>query len=713
MKPNSDPSAILPAPESRAGAAWLAVFLLLAAVLLVGGWLYYRNYARGFRAEADRQLTAIAALKVGELVRYRKERLGDAGLLQNNPVFSQLVRRCLESHEADARRQLQAWLGTFAAHYQYDRAILIDPQGAVRLAMPEVSEPVSAAGLAHATECLGTGQILMLDFFRHEYDQRVYLDVLTPIFDETDGHRPLGVVVFRIDPTATLYPFIQHWPVPSATGETLLVRREGSEVLYLNELRFDPGSALRRRSPLTTPALPAAAAALGRQGIMVGNDYRGHPVCAALQAVPDSGWFMIAKLDLTEVFAPLLQRLWQVLVTTVVSAVGAGVALAWHQQRAWVYRERALAADSLRESEENHRLLIENLSSGVVVHAADSAILLANPQAASLLGLTQSQLQGRVAIDPMWCFLQADGTPMAVAEYPVNQVLATGEPLVDQMLGIRRPDLERPVWVLCNAYPQCDAKGRLTQVVVHFYNITERKLAEEQLQRTMADLQRSNRELEQFASIASHDLQEPLRMVSSYVQLLAQRYEGQLDDKADKYIHYAVDGAIRMQTLINDLLDYSRVGLRGQPLAPIASQAALDQALVNLQPLIAENHADITHEDLPQVHADAAQLVLVFQNLIANAIKFRRPDCLPQIRVSARSGPGGWRFAVTDNGIGIEPQHAERVFQIFQRLHTRAEYPGTGIGLAICQRVIERHGGKIWFESTPGQGTTFFFTLPA
>jgi light-regulated signal transduction histidine kinase (bacteriophytochrome) len=200
-------------------------------------------------------------------------------------------------------------------------------------------------------------------------------------------------------------------------------------------------------------------------------------------------------------------------------------------------------------------------------------------------------------------------------------------------------------------------------------------------------------------------------MVSSYTQLLAQRYEGQLDDTARKYIHYAVDGAIRMQTLINDLLAYSRVGTRSQPLAPTDSHSALGEAIRNLVVMIEENHAIVTNDDLPTVRADASQLVLVFQNLLANAIKFRRED-LPRVHVYAQDHGREWVFSVQDNGIGIAPQHAERVFVIFQRLHTREEYPGTGIGLAVCQRIVERHGGKIWFESEPGKGATFFFTMP-
>ena len=239
----------------------------------------------------------------------------------------------------------------------------------------------------------------------------------------------------------------------------------------------------------------------------------------------------------------------------------------------------------------------------------------------------------------------------------------------------------------------------------------KRERQQDKLKRALADLARSNRELEQFAYVASHDLQEPLRMVSSYTQLLADRYEEKLDDKARKYIAYAVDGAIRMQRLIGDLLTYSRVGTRGGPPAPTDAHAALGEALGNLAAAIAENHAIITNDDLPTVRADASQLVQVFQNLLGNAIKFHGPE-LPCIHVSAKAEDDEWVFSVKDNGIGIDPQYKEKMFVIFQRLHTRQEYAGTGIGLALCRRIIERHGGRIWFESAPGKGATFSFTLP-
>jgi light-regulated signal transduction histidine kinase (bacteriophytochrome) len=199
--------------------------------------------------------------------------------------------------------------------------------------------------------------------------------------------------------------------------------------------------------------------------------------------------------------------------------------------------------------------------------------------------------------------------------------------------------------------------------------------------------------------------------VASYTQLLAERYEGQLDEKAKKYIAYVVDGAIRLQRLVNDLLTYSRVGTRGNPIETTDAHALLGEAIRNLATTIEESKAIVTNEDLPMVRADAPQLGQVFQNLLANAIKFRGED-FPRVHVSARDEGREWVFSVRDNGIGIDRQYAERIFVIFQRLHTRQEYPGTGIGLAVCKRIVERHGGKIWFESEPGKGSTFFFTVP-
>ncbi len=257
----------------------------------------------------------------------------------------------------------------------------------------------------------------------------------------------------------------------------------------------------------------------------------------------------------------------------------------------------------------------------------------------------------------------------------------------------------------------CTQVGTKHLFTVILRDITERKLAEEALAHNLAELARSNSELEQFAYVASHDLQEPLRMVASYTQLLAEQYRGKLDERADKYIGYAVEGALRMQTLVQDLLAFSRSGGNGLDPKSTDCNGVVEEAMQNLHSAIEESGAVVSHEKLPVIAADRSQLLQVLQNLIGNAIKFRGAGP-PAISVSAERQDGEWQFAVTDNGIGIAPEHQESIFVIFRRLHTRAEYVGNGIGLAICKRIVEHHGGRIWVESRPGQGSSFHFTLP-
>ncbi len=249
------------------------------------------------------------------------------------------------------------------------------------------------------------------------------------------------------------------------------------------------------------------------------------------------------------------------------------------------------------------------------------------------------------------------------------------------------------------------------RVRIYGEDITERKRVEEALQQTAEALERSNKDLEQFASVASHDLQEPLRTVSGFVQLLQKKYANQLDTEADTFIEYAVDGTRRMETLIKNLLAYSRVTTRGTELVPTDAGAALRQALDNLHATIQDAGAEITYGELPTVRADGTQLAQLFQNLIGNALKFHG-GAPPKIHVDASRQGDHWLFSVRDNGIGIAPEFQDRIFLIFERLHSRQKYPGTGVGLAICKRIVDRHGGRIWVESKPGQGATFSFTLP-
>jgi light-regulated signal transduction histidine kinase (bacteriophytochrome) len=275
------------------------------------------------------------------------------------------------------------------------------------------------------------------------------------------------------------------------------------------------------------------------------------------------------------------------------------------------------------------------------------------------------------------------------------------------LFGLRRDGSQVPIEIGLN--PITTSQGSF--VLASIIDITERKRAEVELRQTVTELARSNAELEQFAYVVSHDLQEPLRAVTGMVQLLQQRYTGRLDARAEELIRHAVEGTTRMHTFITDLLAFAKIGAHDASLQPTDCAAVLTSVLANLDTAIRESGVVVTHDPLPTVMADPTQLGQLFQNLIGNAIKFRgnRP---PAVHLGVEQKEGEYLFAVHDNGIGMEAQNYERIFGVFQRLHTRQEYSGTGIGLAICKKIVERHGGRIWVESQPGLGSTFYFTLP-
>ena len=281
---------------------------------------------------------------------------------------------------------------------------------------------------------------------------------------------------------------------------------------------------------------------------------------------------------------------------------------------------------------------------------------------------------------------------------------------VEHLETVRLTKERRAIDVSVSVSPVRDQDGRIIGAAKILRDITQRKRAEEALQRTAADLARSNKDLEQFAYVASHDLREPLRMVTGFMGLLKDRCQGKLDAKADEYIYFASDAATRMQGLIDDLLTYSRAG-RGAMSERTDVAAVLDGVLKALTVSIEESGAVVTRDSLPTITSNRLELTQVFQNLIGNAVTFKG-ERRPEIHVGARRQANGWLFTVRDNGIGIDPQFADRIFMIFQRLHTREQYPGSGIGLAICKKVVERHGGRIWVESQPGAGSTFCFTIP-
>ena len=366
---------------------------------------------------------------------------------------------------------------------------------------------------------------------------------------------------------------------------------------------------------------------------------------------------------------------------------------------------RKAAEAHLAQMEGRYRGLLEAAPDAMVVVNTGGGIVLLNVQAEKQFGYHRNELVGQKVrnIIPEGFAERLVADALRSAEAALAQQIGTGI----ELSGRRKDGTEFPIEIMLS--PLEGAEGILVTAAIR--DISRRKAAEAQLLQKVEELKRSNEELGQFAYIASHDLQEPLRMVASYTQLLSRRYKGKLDSDADEFIAFAVDGASRMQRLIQDLLTFSRVGTKGKDLVETASERSLEQALVNLRGAIEESGALVTHDPLPAVLADEAQLVQLFQNLVGNAIKYQGPG-VPRVHISAaRNGDRRWVFSVRDNGLGIDPQYFERIFGMFQRLHKREEFAGTGIGLAICKKIAERHGSSITVQSQPGQGSTFLFSL--
>ncbi|MFD1563857.1 PAS domain S-box protein [Haloarchaeobius amylolyticus] len=361
--------------------------------------------------------------------------------------------------------------------------------------------------------------------------------------------------------------------------------------------------------------------------------------------------------------------------------------------------ERKKRERELEESEQRYRTLAENFPNGVVtLFDHDLEYTLVSGQGFDRIPLDPADAEGRY-FDDVWPEEESD-----TLEPALRAALAGEERSVELEYAGRE-------WVVY-AVPITDSRGDIFGGVTMAHDITERKEYQRKLEVTIARLEESNERLEQFAYAASHDLQEPLRMISSYLQLIESRYADELDADGEEFLAFAVDGAERMQDMIEGLLEYSRVETQGDPFEPVDLESALESVLSDLQFRIEETNAEIAAGDLPRIEGDADQLRQVFQNLLSNAIKYSGDDP-PRISVDAERRGREWKISIYDEGIGIEPDEQDRVFDVFQRLHSREEHAGTGIGLALCQRIVERHDGEIWVESEPGAGSTFSFTLPA
>ncbi len=860
----------------RTERVFLLVFVLLAAAILAAGAFYYIHYEQTFRTEVERQLSAIAELKMGELVQWRKERFADGAMLFKNDAFSSLVRRVLvQKVTADSPMQLPTWIEKLQTANHYEQIRLLDAQGVTRLSIPSGRTPLSSVVLRRSGEVLRSEQVTMQDFYRDEFDHKIYLAVLVPILSEQSGNRPLGVLVLRIDPEGYLYPLLKRWPAPSRTAETLLIRREGNGVLFLNELRFRPDTALSLLIPLGNTTMPAVKAVRGEEGVVEGLDYRGVPVVADVRAIPDSPWFLVTRMDTAEVYAPMRERLWLTVAFAVFLLLGAGASLrlVWHRQILQSYRARVEANEAIRQGEEQFLTMFDVASVGLAqVDPLTGRWLRVNKKMCAITGYSSDELlQMRVpdishpedrkfdwesfqravrgaASDYRMekRYVRKDNTVVWVI---VNMTIIrnpTGEPVrtiaaiediterktqesrllqlnnrlqylisaiqemalardVETVTGVVRLAARRltgadgatfvlregeqsfyadedaigPLWkgqrlpltqcisgwvmlhdtpaVIEDIYTDARIHGELYRdtfvrslVIVpirrhvplgaigNYWAQPHGATPEEvQLLQTLADaaaialesvrllndlekrvvertsqLESANKELEAFSYSVSHDLRAPLRAIDGFARILDEDNMSRLDGEGRRVLGVICSEVRRMGQLIDDLLAFSKLNRRLMDPSEIDMTALAQTVFAECAGQSPDRKLTLQLHPLPPVRGDGAMIRQVLVNLISNAIKYTRPKEVATIEIGGRTEANENLYYVKDNGVGFDMKYADRLFGVFQRLHSEDEFEGTGVGLALVQRVIHRHGGRVWADAKVNEGATISFTFP-
>lgn len=686
---------------SRSSSRFILMFTLLAAGIAIAGFLYFRSFEKTYRSGVENQLATIGDLKASELKEWRKDRLEHGSIISRIEVISALFRRAYyQGADPESRRLLTGWLGTYRDSLHYDEIRLLDASGTTLMALPDNMPHTCSEMKKGVAEVFRSQQVTLVDFYRCDHDGKVYLAILVPVRDEQDEKRVIGVITLRINPETYLYPFIKLWPVPSKTAETLLVRRDGTDVLFLNQLRFQPDAALTYRIKLEKTEIASVKAVLGQSGIVEGRDYRGTPTIAYVRAIPDSPWFLVSKIDSTEVYAPLRERLWLtiIFVGVVLLGGGLGIVLTWRQQRVMFYKEKLHAVESLRESEERFRLAIEESPFPVMIHAEDGTVLSLSRAWTEISGYGLSDIPTIAA----WKFkaygsIHAEDDGESKVVNFLQQRVSEGEFVVTCRDGSRR------IWDFSSMSIGQLPDGRRMAISMAA-DVTDRKEKEK-------ELARKNAELERYSYTVSHDLKSPLITIRSFSGAIKRDLAAGRQDRLAGDLGRIEAASAKMAELLDDLLELSRIGNTLHSPEPVVLNDLVMDVLASLSGPILENRIKVTVQpDLPKVFCDRQRMAEVVQNLLENAIKYRGDQQAPHIAIGVRQERDGHVFYVQDNGIGIDPKYHENIFGLFNKLDARSA--GSGIGLALVKRIVEMHGGSVWVESHgSGSGATFCFTL--
>jgi PAS domain S-box-containing protein len=695
--PPSSELAAFGAEKARGRWLWILGFAALTLVVCALGLLYYRAEASRIDSEKYNEIAAIASLKAQQIELWRQERKADARRLAESGSVRAAFEQCLRNpRDLAARDFLRERIALETRVDVYSDVVLLDPKGNPWLSATDPPNPFGAESRRTAGVSL-TERSPVLSELHREPKGGVSLDVAEAVRDAS-GHA-LGVVLLSTDAAAFLYPMIQSWPTPSRTAETLLVRREGDAVTYLNPLRHLRNEPLAWNVSLDRRDLPAVRAVLGLRGRYLGSDYRGEQVLADVRPIPNTTWFMVAKVDTSEVFSELRYRAFAVVVVVAVIIVAAA-GLTGYAYRSRQSAERMRAFEQIARSEARLKESQRVASLGHYELDAKAGTWTGSETLDEVFGIGPSYQRDV----PGWMQVIHPDDRAEMLGYLSEHVLGAGKPFDKEYRIVRVNDgAER--WVHGLGRLEVGSTGQIARMFGTIQDVTERKELEDVLRQR-------NEELLRFVYTVSHDLKSPLVTIRTFLGFLEQDLDQDDPVRTTTDMGYIRRAAETMARLLDELLDLARVGRTKHAPENILLQDLIRDVLDLVAGQIADRRVQVQVTDVPIViRGDRERLLEVFENLVDNAVKFMGAQPEPRVEIGAETGGAETIIFVRDNGSGIDSRHKSKLFGLFEKLHPGTE--GSGIGLALVKRIIEVHGGRVWAESPgPGLGSTFRIVLP-
>jgi PAS domain S-box-containing protein len=720
----------------------LVIFFSASTLFIILGYYIYQNQKTYINNVASQQLTAIAELKVWEINNWRNERIGDASVIYKNNVFaSDVMQYFNNSSSLEAKKDILSLLSATQKSYQYKNILLLDKKKKVRLALNKYDSDFGKVHSDIINDAVGRKKIVFSDFYKDNKTGSVHLSMAIPIVIFQKGNTMhIGTVMIILDPNIRLYPTIKLWPVPSETGEALLVHREGNDVVYLNELSHVKNIPLMMKYSLTETSLPSVKAVLGWKGVVYGTDYRKKSVIAAIKAVPDTAWFLVAKVDTEEIYAPLRARFWVTVFFIIVNILVLGVIVAyiWRYQQAKYYREQYELED--KRSFLYARSLIEASLDPLVTISPEGKIMDVNKSTELITGLSREELIGSNFSNYFTEPEKAnEGYKLVfekgiVRDYPlsirnvsgkVTEVLynatlyknEAGE--VQGIFAAARDitELRRIEEELKTARNELELRVKERTKELQIANealqseIAERKEIEKLIELRTKLLEVTNKELESFSYSVSHDLRAPLRAIDGYARMILRDQREKLTDDAKRKFDLIRSNTQIMGKLIDDLLSFSRLGRLELNMSKLDMESLVNDVWMELQIINPDRKIDLKIKNIPPGWGDRTLIKQVYSNLLSNALKYTKFIDKAYVETGGYTEGNENIYYVKDNGVGFDMEYYDKLFGVFQRLHSADDYEGTGVGLAIVQRIIHRHGGRVWADGKLDKGATFYFTL--